>query len=366
MNSNISRRKFLHSTASGVGAAGMLSAFPWAMDAKAAIQLTGVQWGGPWVESNDAVNKKQDMWDVRWELHTGGSAAIIPKIKAAWPNVRYDFVTQYNPLYYIWAREDWAEPFTEAEMPNLKDLAQDQIHRNSKGEAISIPLSIGGAFWGYRKDICPIEITRFEDLLTPKLKGQLVVRDAVQGLNNNGVSYALGNGGGERNMEPGWEFLQKLAKSGNIARIGKAETDFINALTTGEASAGFWNMGGWGTVAKDFPVEFLIKDKATHPGFQVFTFNEGFMMPKVAPNKEAAKEYLNWFISPENNTEYNRLLNYAPSNSKSTGTELSKVITFKTQAERDKYYHNLDWDHLSKKKDEMITRFEKEIIPLLE
>ncbi len=48
MSSNISRRKLLGSTASGVGAAGMLFTLPWAMDAKAAVQLTGVQWGGPW------------------------------------------------------------------------------------------------------------------------------------------------------------------------------------------------------------------------------------------------------------------------------------------------------------------------------
>ena len=209
MSSKFSRRKFLNSTTASIGAAGMVSAFPWSMDAQAAVQLTGVQWGGPWVESNQAVNKKQDEWEVRWELHTGGSAAIIPKIKAAWPNLKYDFVVQYSPLYFIWDREDWAEPLTEAEMPNLKDLAQDQIHRNANGDAINVPLSIAGSFWGYRKDTCPIEIKTFEDLLDPKLKGQLVVRDAVQGLNNNGVSYALANGGNERNMEPGLGFPQK-------------------------------------------------------------------------------------------------------------------------------------------------------------
>ena len=44
----ISRRKFLNSTAAGVGAAGLVSAFPWAKNAHAAIGLNGVQWGGPW------------------------------------------------------------------------------------------------------------------------------------------------------------------------------------------------------------------------------------------------------------------------------------------------------------------------------
>ena len=361
----ISRRKFLNSTAAGVGAAGLVSAFPWARNAHAATRLTGVQWGGPWIESIKKVNKKQDKFEFLWELHTGGSAAIIPKIKAAWPNVKYDIVTQYNPLYLIWDREGWAEPFTEAEMPNLKDLAQDQIHRNAKGEAINIPLSIGGAFWGYRKDTCPIEIKNFDDLLSPKLRGQLVITDVLQGLNFNGVSYALAHGGNERNMEPGWDFLKKLVKSGNVARVGKGETDFITALTTGEASAGFWNMGGWASVAKNFPVEFVIKDKATHPGFQIFTYNEGFCVPNVSPNKAAAKEYLNWFISPENNTEYNEPLGTAPANAKSEATGISKAITFETQEERNKYYHNSDWDHLTTIKDQMVLKFEKEVLPLM-
>ena len=274
-------------------------------------------------------------------------------------------MTQYNPLYFIWDREDWAEPFTEEEIPNLKDMVKSEQHLNKDGQTINIPLSIGGAFWGYRKDIVPFEIKEFDDLLDPRLKGQVVIRDVVMGLNNNGVSYAVANGGNEQNMEPGWDFLKKLVKSGNVARIGKAETDFITALTTGEASVGFWNMGAWGTVAKNFPVEFVIKDKATHPGFQVFTFNEGYVMPKVAPHKEEAKKYLNWFISPENNEAYNRPLNYAPANTKAKGTELSKKMMFETDEERAKKWHNLDWEHLANIKDEMVLKFEKEVMPLI-
>ena len=124
-------------------------------------------------------------------------------------------------------------------------------------------------------------------------------------------------------------------------------------------------MGGWGTVAKDFPVQFLIKEKNTHPGFQVFTFNEGFCMPKTAPNKEEAKKYLNWFIGAENNEEYNKTLNYAPANTKAKGTELSKAMMLSSEEERSKKWHNLDWQHLASIKDQMIQKFEKEVVPLI-
>ena len=43
-------------------------------------------------------------------------------------------------------------------------------------------------------------------------------------------------------MEPGWELLKKLAKSGNIGRVAATETDFLNSMTTGETTVAFWNM----------------------------------------------------------------------------------------------------------------------------
>ena len=46
-------------------------------------------------------------------------------------------------------------------------------------------------------------------------------------------------------MEPGWDLLKKLAKSGNIGRVAQTETDFLNSMSTGETSVAFWNMSPW-------------------------------------------------------------------------------------------------------------------------
>ncbi|MSO93041.1 MAG: extracellular solute-binding protein [Rhodospirillales bacterium] len=358
------RRRFLRTAAAGVGAAGLATALPFGRDALAQkVQLTGVIWGGPWHDGVKLITAKQSKVDVRWELHQGGSAAIIPKIKASWPNPPYDLVGQFNPLYYIWDREGWAEPFTVEDIPNLKDLPPDIFHRNAKGQIINVPISNGGAFWGYRKDICPVEIKTMEDLLNPKLKGKVMVRDATQGLNSNGLSYAVAHGGDEKNMEPGWEFLKKLAKSGNIGRIGKTEVEFINSLNSGECAAGFWNLTAWAAVVKNFPCEFLIRDRKEVPGFQIFMFNEGFMVPSTSPRKKEAKEFINFFIGAENNEEYNRSLGFAPTNMKSKPSDMAKHISFATKEERDKYQYNIDYDHLSTKREEMVRKFETEIVP---
>ena len=146
-------------------------------------------------------------------------------------------------------------------------------------------MSHSSVFFGYRKDITPFPIKRMEDLLDPQLKGKVIVRDAT-GVNNKIVMFALAFGGNERNMEPGWAFLKKLAESGNIGRAGKTEVDFINAMTSGEVSVGFWNIGAWGKVAESFPCEFLLKSKSEAPGFQAGTFTEGFMIPKELDPQE--------------------------------------------------------------------------------
>jgi putative spermidine/putrescine transport system substrate-binding protein len=154
MVSQLNRRHFMASAA-GFGAAGVgILSLP--ERARAAVTLTGVQWGGPWVNTAKAITERQNEWRVNWELHTGGSATIIPKIRASWPNVAYDFVAQYDPLYYTWAEQDWPEPLSVEEMPAFRDVPDEIFHRNAKGEIVNVPLTITGTVFVYIKDIVPV------------------------------------------------------------------------------------------------------------------------------------------------------------------------------------------------------------------
>jgi putative spermidine/putrescine transport system substrate-binding protein len=362
MVSQISRRHFIGS-AVGLGAAGAgMLALP--ERGRAAVTLTGVQWGGPWVNTAKAITERQDQWRVNWELHTGGSATIIPKIRASWPNVAYDFVAQYDPLYYIWAEQDWPEPLSVEEMPAFRDVPDEIFHRNAKGEIINVPITVTGTVFGFRKDIMPVEIRRIEDLLNPKLKGKVIIRDAVAG-DTTIVQFAVAFGGDERNMDPGWDFLKKLVKSGNVGRVARAEVDFINALTSGECAVGCWNVGGWRKVAENFPCEFLILDKREAPGLQMGLINEGYMIPKASRNKAETKRYLNWFISPENNEEYNKAIGAVPVNLKSKPGDFAQRFFFKTKEDRERFTRKFAFDVLAAKKNDVINRFETEIAPFI-
>lgn len=362
MTKGFTRRTFLNTAAAGAGAAALPGLLGPAR-AQAAT-LTGVQWGGPWVESAKKITEADGRWNVNWELHAGGSATIIPKIRAVWPNPLYDFVAQWSLLYPVWVEQDWPETLTTEDMPVFKDMPEEIFYRNDKGDIVNAPMSLAASAWGYRKDLMPIEIEKTEDLLDPKLRGKVIIRDAVAG-NALVTHFALAFGGNENNMEPGWDFLKRLASSGNVGRVASTEVDFINSITSGECVVGLWNTGSWRSVSENFPVEYIIKDQDVTPGFPVGLHNEGYMIPRVAAKKDDAKAYINWFLNAENNEAYNKAIGYIPVNLKSSPSEFAKKFFFTDADERRRFTHNYAFDVLVRKQTEMISRFEAEIIPLL-
>jgi putative spermidine/putrescine transport system substrate-binding protein len=361
----LSKRTFLAQTGTALGAAALFSSSPLIRRALGAETLVGVEWGGPWLEGAKLVTARQSQFDIQWETHAGAAAAIMAKIKTAWPTPLYDFVAQFDPLYYAWMREGWPEPLSVDEMPNLKDIPSEIFVRNDKGQIINVPISQSGRYWGYRSDRAPFAIKKHEDLLDSRLKGQICVPYVLQSQNSMVAMFALAFGGNEKNMEPGWKFMRELAKTGNIGRVAKTEVDFINSLSSGECSVGIWSNAAWGKIAEVGPCVFLNRV----PGDKVFRtglLTEGFMIPVNSTKKKQAKEFLNFFVSPENNEIYNKELNFVPTNSKSAATKMAQNIVFKTSEERKEFAVVFDFEALSKRQNEMNAKWEQEITPLLQ
>jgi spermidine/putrescine-binding protein len=359
----LSKRKFLAQT--GTALAALIASPPFIRRALSAEALVGVEWGGPWLEGAKMVTARQNQFDIHWETHAGAAAAIMAKIKTAWPTPLYDFVAQFDPLYYAWMREGWPEPLSFDEMPNLKDIPSEIFVRNDKGQIINVPISQSGRYWGYRSDRAPFAIKKHEDLLDSRLKGQICVPYVLQSQNSMVAMFALAFGGDEKNMEPGWKFMRELAKTGNIGRVAKTEVDYINSLSSGECSVGIWSNAAWAKIAEVGPCVFLNRV----PGDKVFRtglLTEGFMIPVNSTKKKQAKEFLNFFVSSENNEIYNKQLNFVPTNSKSAATKMAQNIVFKTSEERKEFAVVFDFEALSERQNEMNAKWEQEITPLLQ
>ena len=354
----ISRRQMIIGTALATGA----GALPLRI-ANAAASLVGIDWGGPLIGATKEIAARFTNASFTWDLHAGGAGTVLPKIKAAWPHPTYDLVAVWNPVVVTMLNEGWLQPVTFEEVPNLRDIPEQFIFKAGTGGMVNIPRSLAGMFWGYRRDTAPIKLDRIEQLFDPKLKGQICWPGPSINSNLQVLSLALSAGGNEQNMEPGWQLLKRLAKSGNIGRVAHTETDFINSMSTSETSVAFWNMAPWKKVASDLPVTVLTR-VPNEKGMKAFLYQDSWVILASSPRKKEAMEFLNFFVSPENNEIFNRTLGQAPTNSKSKATGFARNIAF-TPEEAKEYAYVPDFAVLSKQLDASVKRFEAEIVPLI-
>jgi len=328
--------------------------------AAAATELTAVEWGGDVVNAMKKIESKQDKVTFNWVLHQGGSGAILPKIKATWPRAEFDYVAGWEGSFNGMLKEDWLVPVTTEMVPNLADIPQKIIVKDAKGQFMAVPRAVGGIYFAYRKDICPIEIKSIDDLFDPRLKGKICWPGPTQSMMLQLVALALHTGGNENKMDSGWALMKKLAQSGNIGRIAVTDTDFTTSLTSGETVAGFYSEPQLTAVAKSFPVVRLTKQT----GMPVFLYQSGFAVFKNRPNLAATLAFINFAISPEMSNLYAEIAGEAPLNVKATTPDNLKHLAF-TPEEFDKFVYVPDFNVVLTQQDAWTKRWENEIAPLL-
>ena len=355
MKTTFSRRKFLQtSTAAGVAAAGLSAP----SIVRAAGSLSVVDWGPPYIDHAKGVAEAWGKADITWTLHSGGAASILPKIKAAWPNPPYDLVDNWSPVFLSMIKEGWAATVTVEDVPELANVPEALITKDENGNWKNIPRGSSGIFFTYAPDNCPIEITNIEDLLDPKLEGQILWPNPTLNTNLQVVALAKARGGDEFNMEPGWEFLTELAKSGNIGRVSANTSDVITSLETGETCVTFVDQGTLGGV-KGTQLTHLTK---TDPSLQTFMFVSGWVVLESSGNKEAAFDFANATIGKENSEKFYAEVGEVPVNAEAE--HAIEHLKF-TPDEVETFTTIPDWDHLGTQLDEWNKRFEKDIVPLL-
>lgn len=322
--------------------------------------LSGVEWGGPYIDAFKQIEARQSAVKVRWELHASGAAAILGKLKANWPNVPYDFIAAYDPVFTAMINEGWAEPIDPALVPNLRHIPTHLTLPDAQGHARVVPRGLSGFYFGYRSDIAPLAIERIDDLLSPKLKGQICWPHPTQMSGLHIVALARHAGGDEHDIEPGWKLLKEIAKAGNIGRVAQTEVDFINSLSVGETSVSFWHLAAWANVAKNAPVVHLTK----RPGFTTYLSTTGWVILPTSTHKEATAAFLNHALEPENLATYCAVVGEVPASSQVPVDESMQQMKFSPEESRT--YTNLpDWAYLATQVNEWTQRWETEIAHLL-
>ncbi|MBH5396268.1 extracellular solute-binding protein [Bradyrhizobium sp. CNPSo 4010] len=358
----ISRRGILKSAASAMALGSGISAVG-VGGALAAETINGVTWGGDWGEATNAVTAKQSLVNVNWQLYSGPASVFLTKIKAMGARPNVDLIAAFDATYPIVAQEGLGEPVTPEKVPNIVDIPQTLLVKDGAGNVINVPTSIGTFCWFYREDLVPFQITKLDDLLDPRLKGKICFPIPTAGGNTQMLSIALYKGGDEKNLDPAWDFVKKLASSGNIGRVFNSDVELTNSIVSGETAIGWAPTTDIVKFSSKFKIRFLMKMDPSTTGFRAFVFSSGWCVVKGGKT-DAALKLANYFISPEGNTLFCNVSHGLPANPKASVSDEKKPFMWSSE-EMDKYAYLPDWTYLGKQKDASMKRWEQEIQPLL-
>lgn len=195
--------------------------------------------------------------------------------------------------------------------------------------------SVGIAFiatgLGYNKDIFKrngwAPPTSWKDLEDPKYKGKVVIPPITNGYGLlTLVMQARVNGGGESNIEPGFESMVKKVAP-NVLAWEPSPGKMAQMMQTGEAPLVVWGNGRVQSVAdQGAPVEFVYPREGSPVIMVAACVTEG------APQARLGQQFLQHIVSPDVQALMAQVLAWGPVNKKAQiAPDVAKKVVFGPQ-----------------------------------
>jgi spermidine/putrescine transport system substrate-binding protein len=261
--------------------------------------LTIFNWGD-YIDA-DLVDKFEQETGIKVIYETFDSnEAMMTKIEQG--GTAYDIAVPSEYAIEKMKEEDLLLPVDHSKIPNLKYIDQRFMDLPfDPGNEYSIPY-----FWGtvgilYNSDILgDKKITSWNDLWDPELKNQILLIDGareVMGMGLNSLHYSLN----DKNRDHLVEAKQKLdSLTPNIKAIVGDEIRML--MENDEAGIGVvWSGTAQELMWEKDNLEYVLPEEGSNLWF------DNMVIPKTAKNPEAAHQFMNFILDPENaaqNTEY--------------------------------------------------------------
>ncbi|WP_368298690.1 PotD/PotF family extracellular solute-binding protein [Cytobacillus firmus] len=261
--------------------------------------LTIFNWGD-YIDA-DLVDKFEQETGIKVIYETFDSnEAMMTKIEQG--GTAYDIAVPSEYAIEKMKEEDLLLPVDHSKIPNLKyiDPRFMDLPFDPENE-YSIPY-----FWGtvgilYNTDILgDKEITSWNDLWDPELKNQILLIDGareVMGMGLNSLHYSLNDKDKDHLIEAK-EKLDRLTP--NIKAIVGDEIRML--MENDEAGIGVvWSGTAQELMWEKDNLEYVVPKEGSNLWF------DNMVIPKTAKNPEAAHQFMNFILDPENaaqNTEY--------------------------------------------------------------
>jgi putative spermidine/putrescine transport system substrate-binding protein len=338
------------------------------------VAITGVATAAPgktvyflsWGGTIQTMLEKEG-WAQQFTKDTGYTLVLVPKATSAEiiataiaqkDRPQVDVVMCDQAAWLDGLKQGVFAPIDPKEVPNLARM-HPIAHVKDKGveKGVFTYADVVGLL--YQPDVFKkngwAAPTGWKDLMRPELKGKIVVPP----VSNTYGLYALielarMNGGGERDVEPGFAALKKLAPgvvdwTTTFAKIGGLMQSETAAIAV------FGNGSGWELKKRGVPVEVVIPAPA-------------YISPTVAgvvqgaPNPEGARVLLNWLISEKVLQYRAERFGQTPMNRdvKLTGEAAERVVSGK---DFDRLAV-IDYEYVGGQRAGWNARFEREVAPI--
>ena len=237
------------------------------------------------------------------------------------------------------------EPIDYSKIPNAVNI------RPSLRSPYFVPFIVGGLTLAYNPKFIKSPPTSFAELWNPEYAGKLGVLD--QSFFNWIYMAAIVGGGGMSNVDPGFAKLLEM-KQKMKPRIYP---------THQHLAAGFANEEIWISANYSARIHQWEKDgvsvRASFPKEGAVTVVFGAIIPKKAPNKDAAYLYLNSFLDPKGLGQFCEASMYAPA---ITNVIIPDAVKAKIDftPEQSARLQNVDYAYQAKNMANWLERWNKE------
>ncbi len=306
-------------------------------------------WGGTYEQGVRKVAAQfEKEYNVKVITDPGNNADRLNKLRAYKNNPQIDVAMLTDYFAAMAIKDGVFGKIKPEELPNLAKLYDFARPTNGYGPGYTINRS--GIL--YNTKYVKQDITSWGDLWRPEFKGKVIVSDivATHGIGLLQIAAEM-NGGGAKNIDPGFEAMKRLKPS--VLKFYSTTAEEEQLLQREEGWVAQY-MDIFVKDLKDMPVKWVAPKEGALGNINTLNVTAN------SKNRDLAVKFINFWISTEAQTEEAQALNDGPTNKEvKLSPDVAKNVTYGEEAM--KGIKTLDWDYLLTVRDQWVDRWNKEI-----
>lgn len=302
-----------------------------------------------WTEyvPDSVIQKFEDETGIKVNVTTFSSNEdMLAKVKAEDPGT-YDIVQPSDYMIKQMISQDMLLELDKDQLPNIKNIGEEYLDPSyDPGNKYSVPYKGGVAAIAVNTSKIKTDITSYDDLFSPDLKGQIVALDdyrAVIGMTERSMGLSMN----ETDPDKLKEVEEKLLTLKDNISVYDSDSP-KSSLISGDCNVGFC----WGAeiaLAQDENPDI----KIVYPDEGAYIFMDNWAITKGAKNVDNALKFINYMLDDKTDVEVLKEFPYLTPNTvaiKEMGDDYAANEAKNPPAEaisKGEYVDNLDTDTLA-------------------